>query len=62
MDGMDTTITFRVKALAGSQPAGRKSCPRSRLKAPSQLKRARERRDKFLAKKLEEQGRDKMKR
>ena len=59
MEGMDTTITFRVKAPAGSQPAGRDSCPRRRWKTPSQLKRDRERKDKFLAKKLEEQSRDK---
>ena len=56
MNGKDTTITFRVKTPAGPQPDGRESCPRRRWKTPSQLKRDKARKDKFLAKKLEEQN------
>ena len=52
----DTTITFSVKTPAGPQQVVRDSCQRRRWKTPSQLKRDKERKDKFLTKKLEEQN------
>ena len=54
MNGQDNKITFSINCPAGSQPAG-SSCPRRRWKTPSQLRRDKERKDKFLAKKFDNQ-------
>ena len=49
MNGQDDKITFIINCPAGS------SCPRRRWKTPSQLRRDKERKDKFLAKKFDNQ-------
>jgi hypothetical protein len=61
MNGKDTIITFTIKCAAGFQPASRSSCPRRRWKTPSQLRRDKERKDKFLANKLVDSTKDKKK-
>jgi hypothetical protein len=59
MNGRETTITFSINLPAGALPAQRNSVPRrQRWKTPSQLRRDKERKDKFLAKKLEEESKD----
>ena len=59
MNGRETTITFSINFPTGALPAQRNSVPRrQRLKTPSQLTRDKERKDKFLAKKLEEKSKD----
>ena len=53
MNGKDITVNFTIKCPAGPQPAGTGSSSRRRWKTPSQLRRDKERKEKFLAKKLE---------
>ena len=55
MNGQDITITFSVKEQAGS-PAneGRRGCASKRWKTPSQLRRDKSRREKCIAKKMED--------
>ena len=52
-NGKDVTITFNIKNSAGN-PAEDASLSRKRWKTPSQLRRDKERKDIFLAKKLKE--------
>ena len=54
MNGVDTTITFTIKCLAGTPADSPRRSPRGRWKTPSQLKRDKERKEKFLAKKLDD--------
>ena len=54
MNGVDTTITFTIKCSAGTPADSTRRSPRGRWKTPSQLKRDKERKEKFLAKKLDD--------
>ena len=49
------TITFTINKSAGT-PTDRSNCPKRRWKPPSQMKRDKIRKEKFLAKKLENQN------
>ena len=57
MNGKDT-FTFTVNKAAGAPVEFRNSCPRRRWKTPSQVKRDKLRREKFLAEKLEKKPTD----